>query len=92
MDSALLPKVQRTQDCAKHRTIILVSHTSKALLEVLLVRLSHYITPQISGEQFGFVPGKGTADAILAPTNVIEKQSNVETKNYGSFLWIIQRN
>ena len=68
-----LPKVPGTQDCAKHRTISLLSHASKVLLEVIRSRIAHFIMPQIAEEQFGFVSGKGTTDAILTLRNIIEK-------------------
>ena len=74
-----------TQDCAKHRTISLISHASKVLLEILRVRLSHYITPQISEEQFGFLPGKGTTNAILTLRNIIEKT----VKRQNQELWLM---
>ena len=68
-----LPKVPGTQDCSKHRTISLISHASKVLLEIIRCRISHYVMPQIAEEQFGFVTGKGTTDAILTIRNIIEK-------------------
>ena len=68
-----LPKVTGTMDCAKHRTISLIAHASKVLLEILRSRLAYFITPQIADEQFGFVPGKGTSEAILVLRNLIEK-------------------
>ena len=61
-----LPKVPGTQDCTKYRTIILISHASKILLEILRLLLQYYIGPQIAEEQFGFTSGKGTTDDILA--------------------------
>ncbi|XP_063611722.1 uncharacterized protein LOC134785338 [Penaeus indicus] len=60
-----LPKVPRTQDCTKYRTVSLISHASKILLEILRQRLAHYLVPQIAEEQFGFTAGKGTTEAIL---------------------------
>ena len=68
-----LPKVAGTMDCAKHRTISLLAHASKVLLEILRSRLAYFITPQIADEQFGFVSEKGTPEAILVFRNLIEK-------------------
>ena len=80
-----LPKVPGTQECSKHRTISLLCHASKVLLEIIRCRLAHYITPQIAEEQFGFVAGKGTTDAILTLRNIIEKT----VKRQDQQLWMM---
>ena len=69
----LLPKVHGAQECEKHRTISLISHASKVLIEILRRRTANFVHPEISEEQFGFMPGKGTTDAILTLRNIIEK-------------------
>lgn len=68
-----LPKVAGTQDCAKHRTLSLISHASKILLEIIRQRLTGQIQSELGEEQFGFAKGKGTTDAIVVMRNVIEK-------------------
>ena len=80
-----LPKVAGAQDCEKHRTISLISHVSKVLIEVIRSRMAYYVHPEIAEEQFGFMPGKGTADAILALRNIIEKTLKRQDKT----LWIL---
>ena len=80
-----LPKVSGTRDCAKHRTISLISHASKIFLEILKMRVNYYVGPHIGEEQFGFVQGKGTADAILTIRNIIQKTQ----KKQGSQLWLM---
>ncbi len=80
-----LPKVPGTQDCTKYRTISLLCHASKVLLEVIRSRLAYYIMPQIAEEQFGFVSGKGTTDAILTLRNIIEKT----VKRQDQDLWLM---
>ena len=80
-----LPKVCGTRDCTKHRTISLISHASKVLLSILQRRLAHFIHPEISEEQFGFMPGRVTAEAILTFRNVIEKV----VKRQQQELWIL---
>ena len=55
-----IPKMPSTQDCAKHRTISLISHAGKIMMEIMRNRLAHYLNPVIGEEQFGFMPGKGT--------------------------------
>ena len=68
-----IPKVPGTQDCAKYMTISLISHAGKILMEIMRSRLAHYLNPVIGEEQFGFMSGKGTTDAIMTLRNIIEK-------------------
>src|SRR5215469_411026 len=67
-----VPKVQGTLECEKHRTTS-VSQVTKILLKVVLARIRNKIRPQISEEQYGFVKGKGTRNAIFALRNLAEK-------------------
>ena len=55
------------------------------LLEVIRSRLAHFGMPQIAEEQFGFVAGKGTTDAILTIHNIIEKT----VKRQDQQLWLM---
>ena len=80
-----LPKVPGTQDCSKHRTTSLICHAFKVLLEVIRSRLAHFVMPQIAEEQFGFVAGEGTTDAILTTYNIIEKT----VKRQDQQLWLM---
>ena len=43
----------------------------------ILIRIRNKIRPQISGEQYGFVKGKGTRNAIFALRNLAEKALEV---------------
>lgn len=43
-------------DCNNYRTIALISHATKVLLNVINERLKVFLLPQISEEQSGFVP------------------------------------
>ena len=82
----LLPKIPGTQDCTKYRTISLIYHASKILLEIIRQRLQYYIRPEIAEEQFAFTPGKGATDAILAVRNIIQK---VAKKQHNEELWLL---
>ena len=57
----------------------------KIFLEILKMRINYYVGPHIGEEQFGFVQGKGTADAMLTIRNIIEKTQ----KKQGSQLWLM---
>uniref|UniRef100_H3ABE5 Reverse transcriptase domain-containing protein n=1 Tax=Latimeria chalumnae TaxID=7897 RepID=H3ABE5_LATCH len=80
-----IPKVAGTQ-CEKYHTLSLISHASKILLEILRQRISHFTSREIGEEQFGFVQGKGTTDAILILQNIIEK---VVKKKVDTQLWLL---
>ena len=61
-----LPKVEGTLDCSKHRTISIKSQVTKLLLREILKTIRNKISSEISEQQFDFVKGKGTANAVIS--------------------------
>ena len=59
------------QDCGNYRGIKLMSHTMKVWERIIEGRLRQETV--ISEEQFGFMPGRGTTDAIFALRQLMEK-------------------
>ena len=59
------------QDCSNYRGIKLMSHTMKIWERIIERRLR--AETNIGDEQFGFMPGKGTIDAVFALIQVVEK-------------------
>ena len=59
-----LPKKGDILQCSNHRTIALVSHASMILLRVMLNRIQQKLQVEISDEQVGFRPKRGTRDQI----------------------------
>ena len=59
------------QDCNNYRGIKLMSHTMKIWERIIERRLRE--ETQIGEEQFGFMPGRRTTDAIFALRQMIEK-------------------
>ena len=53
------------KDCSNYRTIALISHASKILLQILLNRMWKKIEIELPDEQAGFRPGRGTADMLV---------------------------
>ena len=53
-------------DCGNHRGIKLMSHTLKMWERIIVRRLRKKV--EISEQQFGFMPGRSTTDAIFAET------------------------
>ena len=81
-----MPKVVGTQECNKHRTLSLISHGSKILLDIIRQNVAHYVNPEIAEHQFGFISGKGTTDAMLVLRNLTEKS---DRKSKDQELWLM---
>lgn len=67
------PKKPNAVECGDHRTISIMSHTVKLLLSVILQRIRSKLRPMISDEQFGFMPGRGTTNAIFTLRMLCER-------------------
>ena len=67
--------------CEKHRTISLMSHVTKLVLPIVINRIRGRTLHEIAPEQYGFMPDKGTGNAIFVLRMVmkrsIEKQKDV---------------
>ena len=69
-----LSKKPSAVDCEQHHTISLMSHVTKIILRVLLLRLRSRIWPEIGREQFGFVEDAGTRNAIFVLWVITERE------------------
>ena len=65
--------------CEKHRTICLMSHITKPVLRILINRIRGKTLQEVSPEQYGFMPDKGTRNAIFVLKRLVEKQKDVYT-------------
>ena len=73
-DSVIIPIYKKKgdiQDCGNYRGIKLMSHTMKIWERIIDRRLREETT--IGDEPFGFMPGRGTTDAIFAVRQLMEK-------------------
>ena len=59
------------QDCANYAGIKLMSHTMKLWERIMDQRIREETS--VGEEQFGFMPGKGTTDAVFALRQMMEK-------------------
>ncbi|GFO09466.1 DNA replication licensing factor mcm8 [Plakobranchus ocellatus] len=73
-----LPKKPGATECELHRTISLMSHVTKLLLRIIMMRVRNKIKPEIAEEQCGFVEGKGTTNAIYILRTLIERALEVQ--------------
>ena len=60
-----------TQCCGNYRGIKLMSHTMKIWERIIEARLRDRV--ETGKQQYGFMPGKGTTDAIFALRMLMEK-------------------
>lgn len=81
-----LHKKGPTTRCENYRTISLISHASKILLQIILARLRPFLDRQIPQEQAGFVKGKGAREQILNIRQMIEKSREFQIPMVVCFL------
>ena len=66
------PKKAGTTECELHRTITLMSHDTKILLRIAMMRVRNKIRPEIAEKQCRFMEGKGMSNAIFMLRTIIE--------------------
>ncbi|GFN97983.1 dolichyl-phosphate beta-glucosyltransferase [Plakobranchus ocellatus] len=81
-----LPKKPGATECELHRTISLMSHITKILLRIVMLRVRNKIKPEIAEEQCGFVEGKGTTNALYILRTLIERALEVQKDIYLCFI------
>ena len=72
------------KDCGNYRGIKLMSHTMKLWERVIDARLRYEV--QIAEQQFGFMPGRSTTDAIFGLRMLMEKCREGQTALYCVFI------
>ena len=81
-----IPKKTGTLDCGKHRTIAISSQVSKISLRVVMERMRGKIRNEVGREQFGFMEGKGTANAIFILRMICERSIEMQKDLYVCFI------
>ena len=76
-----IPKIVRATECAEHRIIALISHSSKVLLRILLSRMA-----KTAEEQMGFRKNVGTRDQIFNIRMIMEKAREFNIPLYMAFI------
>ena len=79
-------KEGNAKECSNHRTIALISHASKVMLQILQVRLQQYVNCELSDVQAGFRKGRGTRDQIANIRWIIEKARVFQQNIYFCFI------
>ena len=78
-----IPKKSNAKECSNYRTIALISHASKIILEILQARLKQYANSELPDVQAGFRKGRGTNLYW-----VIEKNKGIPEKHTFLFHWV----
>ena len=81
-----IPKKSNTKECSNYRTIVFISHASKAMLKILQARLQQYMNWELPGVQEGFRKGRGTRDQIANIHWIIEKAREFKKNIYFCFI------
>ena len=72
------------QCCGNYRGVKLMSHTMKVWEKIIEARLMNRV--EISKQQYGFMPRKGTTDAMFALRMLIEKYMKRQRELYCVFV------
>ena len=86
-DSVIIPIYKEKgdiQDCGNYRGIKLMSHIMKIWEKIIDRRLREEKT--IGDEQFGFMPGRGTTDAIFEVQQLMEKHREKQKELHMVFI------
>ena len=86
--SVLIPIYKNKGDaqcCGNYRGIKLMCHTMKVWERIIEASLKDRV--EISKQQYGFMPGKGTTDAMFAPRMLMEKSTGKVKKSYIVYSW-----
>ena len=81
-----IPKMGNAKECPNYRTITLISHASKVMLNILQARLLQYVNREIPDVQAGFRKGRGTRDQIANIRWITEKAREFQKNIYFCFI------
>ena len=60
-----VPKKRSAKECLNYRTIVLISHASKVMPQILQARLQQHVNHELPDVQAGFRKGRGTRAQIM---------------------------
>ena len=81
-----IPKKPGAVECNLFRTISLMSQITKIILKVILNRIKQKLKLEIAEEQYGFMKGKGTRNAIFIMRMLTERAIEVQKDVYMCFI------
>ena len=72
--------------CSNYHKIMLISHASKVMLQILQARLQQYMNGELPDVQARFRKGRGTRDQTANICWIIEKARQFQKNNYFCFI------
>ena len=81
-----LQKSSKAVRCEDHRTISLISHTAKIVLNLIKIRIAPIIKQQLNDSQYGVRAGRGTKDAICQLRITVERCLEMRKTLYICFI------
>ncbi|XP_047474125.1 uncharacterized protein LOC125028693 [Penaeus chinensis] len=86
--SVMVPSEKKTaaKKWEDHRTISLISHASQIMLKILSRRSENKKTDAIGQDQFGFIKGRGTREAITVMRILADRSIEHDQEVYVSFV------
>ena len=81
-----IPKKGNTKECSNYRTIVLISHVSKVILNVFQARLQQYMNRQLPDAQASFKKHRGTREQVANIHWIIKKGREFQKKIDFSFI------
>ena len=78
-----IPKKGNAKDCSNYRTVALISHTSKAILQARLLQYMNHELPDVQG---GFRKSRGIRDQFVNIHWIIEKAREFQRNIYFCFI------
>ena len=76
-----IPKKGNAKECSNHRTIALISYTSKVMLKILQARLQQDVNHELPDVLAGFRKGRGIRDQIANIHWIMEKAREFPEKH-----------
>jgi hypothetical protein len=77
-----LPKKGNATDCSNYRTIAILSHSSKIIMNIIKNRLKYKVEERLDKDQLGFRKGKGMREVIIALRQLLERRVDVNRTTY----------
>ena len=81
-----IPKTGNAKECSSYCTVALISHTGKAMLKILQVRLQQYMNHDFPDFQAGFRKGRDTRDEIANIFWIFRKAREFQKNIYFYFI------
>ena len=79
-------KKGNAKECSNCRTIVFISHTSKAMLKILQARLQQYMNCELPDVQAGFRKGRGPEIKLPKSTGSLKKAREFQKNIYFCFI------